>query len=1009
MLMDDYLVGEMLGEGAFSIVYACTLKTGEGDYAVKMVDKVESPMEAIRREVELLDSLKHINIVKFIEVFYEKCFVCIVLDRYPGGDLFNGMHVHWEDRGRIPSSKVSHVKRQMIHAVSFLHSLDVVHRDVKGDNYLLDRLDLVDPDCHVTLTDFGTACRIEPDSRLSELCGTRTYWSPEFFRKDYGLKVDDWAVGIVICGLLTGAFPFNSDGAIMDPERPAKIAGRLPQLCNDLVMRLLEKDEAKRMTSSEAANHPWMLIEHIKSKQTQDGEVGMIDFDAQVTEIESPSSKQKPTRSQKIARETGPDGGIHERRLELLDRQIEAHRKTTTIGTRMTLAGQVDKLLQNRFIVAQRREKKMVGYEWWPLTSALEVLAHQGLRFDEVPTTVFSRGDRVRITKESRTKGKTAVVIQPYWHGLVKVMMEEEDEKGMTKSFRATQLELITENQEEVVFEKGDRVVILKKGLLKGKYAVVVDPSSNGTVKVRVEDFGSASPSESGSGDEDAEEQEMRPRATKSRPTIGQSGKRLSYAQELITMEDEMTNYKPHELALASSDDAHEDSKRPSVGSNPTAVGVGDMSVEVIGKMLEDHDIDTSVWGMGKAKTLKKFAWEVQQGTSQLMLDATRHRTLVRVVNIVLLKICMAFKNGDVRYLVEIEEETPDGWKRETPRLVGTKKEPFENTTKAAARVVDLYIPDGKVSLDFDGMEVFEEDVESKSYPGVRTVYRKEIVEAWITTKSPEVMKRLGLAGHSSSAESAPTWNHTDSTGSRKVFAWYTFEECEALGVSLEPIDEDDGISCLVNAPAIGMSVEKLYEALKANGIDPDTMHEKLGAKTIEDLAEETKAGESSFVMEPDGRVLRMVDLVLLKLTRADPNDPGKQLILLQADEADMEAPDNKKILQRLPAHKLLPTENEFVVANKILSAKLKIDENCVSLDPDSVETFQEAKMSNSYPGLLTYYRKHMISGEVIVPDTDDCTPISPDGPSGQPDFSCDDLMARADSQSPNKPPGASL
>lgn len=221
-LLDEYSVGEVLGEGAFSIVYACekNSSTGsdrvEGALAVKMVDKVESPIDVIQKEVDLLTKLSHPNILRFIEVFWDKLFVCIVVERHYGGDLFVGMQLHWDTRGKIPCDKVLHVQKQILDAVKFLHSESVVHRDIKGDNYLIDRQDILEQDCRVTLADFGTARRFTPGERLHDQVGTRTYWAPEVFHHDYLEKVDVWANGIVICGLLTGQFPFNGDSAIMD-------------------------------------------------------------------------------------------------------------------------------------------------------------------------------------------------------------------------------------------------------------------------------------------------------------------------------------------------------------------------------------------------------------------------------------------------------------------------------------------------------------------------------------------------------------------------------------------------------------------------------------------------------------------------------------------------------------------------------------------------------------------------------------------------------------------------
>jgi hypothetical protein len=457
---------------------------------------------------------------------------------------------------------------------------------------------------------------------------------------------------------------------------------------------------------------------------------------------------------------------------------------------------------------------------------------------------------------------------------------------------------------------------------MKGKSAIVTDPSSTGLVQVRVE--------------------------------------------EEDSMKGMLRSYKPECLEI---DCSEADPNRKLVDGIDT-LGTANVNVQVIGQMLHDHGIETSKWGTGQAKPLKSLAQEVQNGTSQLMLDATQHRTLVRVVNIVLLRICYTWK-GETRFLVEASEQSPEGWCRTKARLIGTKKEPHENTKLAAKRALENYLPDGRVKFNFDGNEVFEEEDDSTSYPGMRTVYRKEIVEGWVTSKNAEILQRIGFK---SDVVDVPTWGFQDHRGNTKIFEWLTERQCEKRDVLLHVPEEWDEISCLVNPSATGLSEEKLGEALRNSGISPEMLAETPGAKKLEDLVGETKRGECTFVMEPDGRVLRMVDIVLLKLTKADPDNLGKSMILVQADEAPMDYPEEKKILARLPGNKLKPTENEFLIARNILSRKLGIDENCVSLNPDDVVTSEEAKTSNSYPGLLTYYRKRMITAEVIIPKITDGT-----------------------------------
>merc|ERR550514_1235715 len=83
-LLEEYSVGQTLGEGAFGVVSNCKKRSTGEEFAVKMVDKVETPVEAIKKEAEMLQSMDHPNIVKFHGVYYERCFVCIVMDKFSG-------------------------------------------------------------------------------------------------------------------------------------------------------------------------------------------------------------------------------------------------------------------------------------------------------------------------------------------------------------------------------------------------------------------------------------------------------------------------------------------------------------------------------------------------------------------------------------------------------------------------------------------------------------------------------------------------------------------------------------------------------------------------------------------------------------------------------------------------------------------------------------------------------------------------------------------------------------
>merc|ERR1712050_147369 len=100
----------------------------------------------------------------------------------------------------------------------------------------MDRKDMTNPECKIVLTDFGTACTIEQDQRLSAAVGTKIFWAPEFFDKNYGAKVDVWAMGVIMYGLVSGRFPFRDENDIRTKE--VKIPKRVNPTCEDFIKRM---------------------------------------------------------------------------------------------------------------------------------------------------------------------------------------------------------------------------------------------------------------------------------------------------------------------------------------------------------------------------------------------------------------------------------------------------------------------------------------------------------------------------------------------------------------------------------------------------------------------------------------------------------------------------------------------------------------------------------------------------------------------------------------------------
>ena len=162
-------------------------------------------LNTIRNEIKLLKIMDHPNIVKVYEYYEDKERFNIVMEYWKGGELFE----HITKSGVFDEEMASSIMSQILSAISYLHSKNIIHSDLKAENIMFVNED--GEDMHVKLIDFGMASKYDPEKKLSHVQGTPYYIAPDVLRNWYDSKADIWSWGVLLFILLTGTPPFRAN------------------------------------------------------------------------------------------------------------------------------------------------------------------------------------------------------------------------------------------------------------------------------------------------------------------------------------------------------------------------------------------------------------------------------------------------------------------------------------------------------------------------------------------------------------------------------------------------------------------------------------------------------------------------------------------------------------------------------------------------------------------------------------------------------------------------------
>lgn len=225
----------VLGEGAIGKVYLAKLQGTQTLFAIKAMKKhkiVEKKwVDRTALESEILFSNNHPFICGIDYVFQNDSRLYFAMPFIRGGELYKII-----EQGQLSEAEVKFYAAQLVVAIGHLHSRDIVHRDLKLENILIDEKG------NMQIIDFGLAKVLKEKDATFTVAGTQTYMAPEILNKTgHNKSVDWWALGVIVYALANRSFPFSGPASIKNGE--LKFANKsLSKDLRNLINGLLIKD-----------------------------------------------------------------------------------------------------------------------------------------------------------------------------------------------------------------------------------------------------------------------------------------------------------------------------------------------------------------------------------------------------------------------------------------------------------------------------------------------------------------------------------------------------------------------------------------------------------------------------------------------------------------------------------------------------------------------------------------------------------------------------------------------
>ncbi|KAG9509814.1 RAC serine/threonine-protein kinase [Fragariocoptes setiger] len=247
MSLDDFLPIKLIGRGSWGKVMLSREKSTQRLYAIKVLKKQmiisQDEVGHTLTESRVLRVTNHPFLIALKYSFRDGERLCFVMEYAGGGELF----YHLSQERIFTEDKTRFYAAEIVSALGYLHENEIIYRDLKLENLLLDR------DGHIKIADFGL-CKdnITYNDTTRTFCGTPEYLSPEVIEDNqYGRAVDWWGLGVLLYEMMCGSLPFNNRSHdLLFQEilvKQVTFPPTLTTMAKSFLNGLLIKDPAKRL------------------------------------------------------------------------------------------------------------------------------------------------------------------------------------------------------------------------------------------------------------------------------------------------------------------------------------------------------------------------------------------------------------------------------------------------------------------------------------------------------------------------------------------------------------------------------------------------------------------------------------------------------------------------------------------------------------------------------------------------------------------------------------------